>query len=162
MANRVAWYDRRWVMPALAILTFVTMPFQQDIRDAITGVANLGDWLLDSIQALGLVGLVIVLVLRSNQAARTCEGLREHFQQSLANSCSQLEQQLANERKQLHEKLSDLTDSRLKPILEELSTLQSNMKTFDSRLSALDSRLGALDSRIAALTDMMNRSKKPT
>ena len=162
MANRVAWYDRKWVMPALAILTFVSMPFQQDIRDAVTGVVTLDDWFFDFLQAAGLVGLVIVLVLRSNRAARTCEDLREHFRRSLAQNRSKLEKDLANQQKQLQKELAELTDSRLKPVLEGLATLQSNVRTFDSRLSALDSRLGAIDSRVAALTDMVGRSKKPT
>ena len=39
MPKRVnAWYDRKWVMPTLAILTFVSMPFREDIRKAATGL----------------------------------------------------------------------------------------------------------------------------
>ena len=49
MAKRVnAWYDRKWLMPMLAILTFVAMPFREDIREAVSGLGvTLDDWLFD-------------------------------------------------------------------------------------------------------------------
>ena len=36
MPKRVkAWYDRAWLVPAVAILTFVSAPFLEDIRQAV-------------------------------------------------------------------------------------------------------------------------------
>ena len=85
MANRVAWYDRKWVMPTVAVLTFVSMAFIEDIRRAVTGVVVSDDWVFDLLWAGGLIGLVVVLALKSDRAKRACEDLREQFQQDLAD-----------------------------------------------------------------------------
>ena len=157
MAKRVnAWYERKWLMPTLAILTFVSMPFREDIREAVRrrGV-TLDDWLFDFLLAVGLIGLVVVLVLKSDRAARACEDLREQMQEDLANHRNQLKEDLANHRKQLQEDLASLVDSKLKPITDGIGTLQS-------KVSALDSRLAALDSRITALTEVVARSSNRT
>ena len=141
MAKRVnAWYDRKWLMPALAILTFVSMPFREDIREAVKGQGViLDDWLFDFLLAGGLIGLVIVLVLKSDRAARTCEDLREQMQEDLANY-----------RKQLQKDLADLVDSKLKPITDGIGTLQSNVSALGNRLDALDSRITALKELLVA------------
>ena len=133
-----AWYDRKWLMPTLAILTFVSMPFREDIREVVSGLGvMLDDWLFDFLLAGGLIGLVVVLVLKIDRAARIYEDLRD-----------QLQEDLANHRKQLKKDLAALVDSKLQPITDSIGTLQSNV-------SALGSRLDALDSRITALKDMV-------
>ena len=139
-------------MPTLAILTFVCIPFREDIRKAVTGLGViLDDRWLDFLLAGGLIGLVVVLVLKSDRAARICEDLREQFQEDLADHRSQLKKDLANHRKQLQKDQVALFDSKLKPITDGIGTLQSNV-------SALGSHVSALDSRITALKDMVARS----
>ena len=109
----------------------------------------LDDRLLNFLLAVGLVGLVVVLVLKSDRATRTCEDLRE-----------QLQEDLADDREQLQKDLTALLDSRLKPITDGVGVLRSKVGALDSRVSALDSqvralgsRLGLLGTRITALKD---------
>ena len=155
MAKRVnAWYDRKWLMPMLAILTFVAMPFREDIREAVSGLGvTLDDWLFDFLLAGGLIGLVVMLVLKSDRAARTCEDLREQLQEDLADHRNQLKEDLANHRKQLQKDLAALIDSKLKPITDGIGTLQSNVSALGSRLDALDSRMTALKNIVAHSTN---------
>jgi polyhydroxyalkanoate synthesis regulator phasin len=142
MPNRVkAWYDRKWVMRTLAILTLVSAPFREDIREAVKGLGvMLSDRLFDFLLAGGVVGLLVVLMLKSDRAARACEDLRE-----------QMKEHLAKHRKQLQKDLASLVDSKLKPITDGIGTLQSNVAALNSRLQALESRITALESRIAGL-----------
>ena len=163
MAKRVsAWYDRKWVIPTLSILTLV-FPFREDIRKAVTSLGVVLDArLLDFLWAVGLIGLVVVLVLKSERAARTCEDLREQLQEDLANHRNQLKEDLANQRGQLQKDLADLLDSRLKPITDGVGALQLNVSALGSRVSALGSHLGALDLRITALKDAVDRSTNKT
>ena len=143
-------------MPTLAILTFVSTPFGQDIREGVLGVMSY-DWLFDFLLAVGSIGLVILLVLKSGRAARACEGLREQMQEDLASHRNQFKEDLANYRKQLQEDLAPLVDSKLKPITDSIGTLQSNGSALNSRLHALESRIAALESRITALTEAVVR-----
>ena len=150
MANRVAWYDRKWVMPTLAIVTLVSMPFPEDIRRAVTDVVKLDDWFFDAPWTAGIIALVVVLASRIHRATRTCEVLREQFQDDLAKHRRQLKEDRADHRKQLKKDLADLIDSRINPITDGIGKLQSDVSGLGSRLGALDSRLGALDSRLSA------------
>ena len=151
MAKRNAWYDRKWLMPTLAIITLVFMPFREDIRKAVSGLGvMLDDRLFDFLLAGGLIGLVVVLVLKSDRAARICEDLREQLQEDLADHRSRLNEDLENHQRQLQEDLTALVDSKLEPITDGIRTLQSHV-------SALGSRLDALDSRITALKDLVMR-----
>ena len=117
----------------------------------------MNDWLFDFSLAVGLIGLVVVLVLKSDRAARTCEDLREQMQGDLANHRDQLKEDLANHRKQLREDLASLVNSKLQPITDGIGTLQSNVSAFGSRLDALDSRITALKDVVAPPT---NTNKK--
>ena len=171
MAKRVnAWYDRKWVMPTLAILTLVFTLFREDIRKAVTGLGvMLDDRWLDFLLACGLIGLVVVLVSKSERAARTCENLREQLQKDLAAHRNQLKKGLANHREKLQKDQAALLDSRLKPITDGVGTLQSSVRALGSRVSTLSSRvstlsssLDALDSRITALKDVVAHSTNTT
>lgn len=160
-----AWYDRKWLMPTLTIVTLVSMPFREDIRDAgkvLLGGVILDDRLFDFLLVAALVSLVVVLLSKSDRATRTCEDLREQMQQDLANHRKQLKEDLASHRQQLQEDLTALADSKLKPITDGLATLQSNVSASGSRLDALDSRITALkdlvDSKITALKDLVDPS----
>ena len=136
-------------MPTLAILTFGSMPFREDIRTAVIGLGvTWGDRLFDLFLAAVLVGLVVVLVSKTERAARTVEDLREQSQKDLAKHRNQLNADLKNHREQMQKDLAALLDSRLKPITDGLGTLQSNV-------SALNGRLDVLDSRITALKDIV-------
>ena len=101
----------------------------------------LGDRLFDFLLAAGLIGLVAVLVSKSERAARAAEDLRER----------RLQEDLANHREQLQKDLAALLDSRLRPVTDGVGTLQSNV-------SALAGRLDVLDSRITALKAIVGRS----
>ena len=157
MAKRAnAWYDNKWVMPTLAILTFVSMPFREDIRGAVTGLGvTLDDRLFDFLLVGGIIVLVVVLVSKSDRAARTCEDLREQLQEDLAEHRNQLKEDLAEHRKKLQDDLATLADARLKPIADGIRTLQSIV-------SVLGSRVDALDSRITALKEVVTRSSSKT
>ena len=151
-------------MPTLAILTLVSMPFREDIRDvgkSLLGVM-LDDRLFDFLLVAALVGLVVVLLSRSDRATRTCEDLREQMQQDLANHRNQLEEDLASHRKQLEEDLTALADSNLKPITDGIATLQSKVGASGDRLDALHSRITAhkdlVDLRIAELKKLLDPS----
>ena len=161
MAKRTeAWHDKKWLMPTLAVLAIVSSPFVQDIRDAVVqglGIVSL-DWLFDFFLTGGLLGLVVVLMLKSDRAARACEDLRE-----------QVQKDLAEHRKQLHEDLAGLVDPRLQQITDSIATLQSNVVALGSRVDALQSnvialgsRVDVLDSRITALKDAVVSSSTTT
>ena len=153
MAKRgKAWYDRKWVPTILAILSLVSGLFREDIRGAVTGLPLFQvDWFYDILMAVGVIGLVLVLMLKSDRAARTCEDLREQLQKDLAKHRKNLNEDLASHREELQKNLVALVDSRLKPVADGVGTLDSN-------LSAFGNRLGALDSRITALADVVARS----
>ena len=163
-----AWYDKKWLMPALAVLTFISMPFREDIREVVLEVVvkalgvKLGGWLFDVTLAVGLIGLVVVLSLKIDRAARACEDLKGQLDQDFANHRQQLNCDLANYRKQLQEDSAVLVDSKLKPINEGIGTLNSKVSALDSRLAALDSRMAALDSQITALKEVMARPTNTT
>ena len=178
MAKKVdAWYDRKWLLPTLAVLTFVSMPFREDIREVVKGLGVvLDDWLFDSLLAGGLIGLVVLLLLKSDRAARACGDLRGQVQGDLAAHRNQLKGDLADHGRQLKTDLGVLVDSQLSPISDRIGTLQSTVSAFggrleavdsrlaalDARLATLDSRLAALDSRVTALKDAVARSTDPT
>ena len=152
MPKRVkGWYDRKWLVPTFAILTFVSGPFREDIRMAALGVLGLilGDWLFDLLLTGGLIGLAVVLILKSDQATRACEDLRKQLQADLADHRKQLRKELSDHREQLQEDLSALADTKLKQITDSIGTLQSNVSAFGSRLDALDSRITALKDLVA-------------
>ena len=158
MPKRVkSWYDRKWLMPTCAVLTSVSGPFREDIREAILGGLGLivGDWLFDLLLTGGLLGLAVVLILKSDRATRACEDLREQLQGDLADYRKQLREELSDHRKKLQEDLPALVDTKLKQITDGIVTLQSHV-------SALGSRLDALDSRIAALKDLVAHSSSTT
>ena len=162
MTKRVkVWYDRKWIMPTLSILTLFSGPFRQDIRKAVEGLGVMFDdrW-LDFFLAVGLIGLAVVLMSKSERAARTCEDLHEQLQEDLADQRKKFKEDLANHREQLQKDLAALLDSRLRPIIDGVGTLRSNVSALNSRVSALNSRLDALDSRITALKDTIARSFK--
>ena len=152
-----AWYDRRWLVPTLAILTFVSAPFLEDIRGAVlkAGDIVLGDWLFDVLLAGGLLGLAVVLMLKSDRAARASEDLRQKLHQDLADHRRLLQEDLANHREELQQDLGTLVDSKLKPITEGIETLKSKVSTLDSRMAALESRMTVLESRMTALESGM-------
>ena len=153
MARRVnAWYDKKWLVPTLAILTFVSGPFREDIREAVLGGLGLilGNWVFDSLLTGGLIGLAVVLILKSDRATRACEDLREQLRADLADYRKQLRKELLSHRNQLQEDLPALIDTKLKQITDDIGTLKSSVSVLSSRLAALDSRIAALDSRIAA------------
>ena len=80
MPKRVeAWYDRRWLLPTIAIFTLISAPFQEDIRKAVpAGVGvMLEDWFFDFLLTGGMIGLAVVLILKSDRATRACEDLRQ-------------------------------------------------------------------------------------
>ena len=135
-------------MPTVAVLTFVSAPFLEDIRQAVLAGVNviLGDWFFDFLLTGGLIGLAVVLILKSDRATRACEDLLQQLQKDLADHREQLSVDLANNRKQLQEDLSALVDTKLTPISNAIATVQSHV-------SALGSRLDVLDSRITALKD---------
>ena len=158
MPKRVkAWYDREWLVLAVAILTFVSAPFLEDIRKAVlasVGVMS-GDWFFDFLLTGGLIGLAVVLILKSDRATRACEDLRQQLQEDLADHRKQLSADLADNRQQLQEDLSALVDTKLQPISDSLATLRSYVIAFGSRLDALESR-------VAALKDTVERSTSTT
>ena len=160
MPKRVkAWYDRKWLVPTVTILTFVSAPFLEDIRKAVLAGAGvgvmLGDWVFDFLLTGGMLGLVVVLILKSDRATRACEDLRQQLQKDLADHQEQLSADLADKRNQLQEDLAALVDTKLKPISDSIATLQSHV-------SALNGRVDALDSRITALKDTVGRSPSTT
>ena len=135
MPKRVtAWYDRKWLVPTFAFLTFVSMPFREDIREAaLAGVGViLGDWLFDFLLTGALIGLAAVLIFKSDRATRACEDLREQLQEDLANHRTQLNTDLADHRKQLQEELPALVDTKLKPISDAIATLESSVSALGS------------------------------
>ena len=158
MPKRVkGWYDRKWLLPTFAILTFVSVPFREDIRKAVLGGLGLilGDWLFDLLLTVGLIGLAVVLIWKNDRATRACEDLREQLQEDLADYRKQLRKELSGHRNQLQEDLTVLVDTKLKQITDGIGTLQSNV-------SALGSRLDALDSRITALKELVAHSSSTT
>ena len=147
MPKRVkAWYDRRWLLPTIAIFTLISAPFREDIRKAVpAGVGvMLEDWFFDFLLTGGMIGLAVVLILKSDRATRACEDLRQQLQKDLADHRKQLSVDLAGNRKQLQEDLSALVDTKLKPISDDIATLQSHVSAFGGRLDVLDSRITAL------------------
>ena len=162
MEKRVkAWYDRQWLVLTVAFLTFVSAPFLGDIRKAVLegiGVMS-GDWFFDLLLTGGLIGLAVVLILKSDRATRACEDLRERLKEDLAEHGKQLSAVLADHQKQLQEELPALVDTKLKPISDAIATLESSVSALSSRAAALDSRMAALDSRMGALTDALKRSR---
>ena len=109
----------------------------------------------DILMAVGVIGLVFVLMLKSDRATQACEDLREQLQRDLAKHRKHVNEDLTKHREQLQKDLVALVDSRLKPTTDGIGTL-------DSKLSAFGSRLGALESRITALTDVVARSANRT
>ena len=150
MQKRVeAWYDRKWLVPALAILSFVSAPFLEDIRKAVllgVGVIS-NDWLFDILLTGGLIGLVVILILKSDRTMRASEDLRSQLQKNLADHRKLWNADLADHRKQLQEDLPPLVDSKLKQISLEIATLRSLVSASNGRLDALDSRITALKGR---------------
>ena len=142
MANRVAWYGRGWVIPTLTVLTLVATLFPEDIREAVTGVVVLEDRLFEVLRMGGLIGLIVVLVLKSDRAARASEDLREQLLEDLSDHRSQLKEDLADHRKQLQEDLTDLINTRLKPISDGVGMLQSNASALSSHMSAFKQSSG--------------------
>ena len=152
--RRNAWYERKWVPPLLGFFTLVSAPFLQDIRKSAIGLSDpWDDRLFGFLFVGGLIGLVIVLVSKSERAARSCEDLREQLQKDLEKHRHQSTKDLSKHSDQMQEGLAALLDSRLEPIREEVGTLQS-------RVSALDSRMGALESRITALQSLVSQLSK--
>lgn len=154
MAKRTkAWYDGKWLTPTFAVLTFVSLPFREDIRDFIVEDLGLilGDWLLDFLLAAGLFGLAVVLMLKSDRATRASEDLRQQVQQNLADHRTQLRKDLESHRKRLQEDLPAVVDPKLNQITNSVATLQSSV-------SAIGGRLEVLDSRITALKEEVERS----
>ena len=119
-------------MPTLAMLTFISMPFREDIRQVVVGGigVTLDDWLFDVALAGGLIGLVVVLVLKSDRAARACEDLEGQLNQDFANHRQEMNGDLANQRELLQEHLTALVDSKLKPITDDIGTLRSNVSAW--------------------------------
>ena len=114
MPKRVkAWYDRRWLLPTIAIFTLISAPFREDIRKAVpAGVGvMLEDWFFDFLLTGGMLGLAVVLILKSDRATRACEDLRQQLQKDLADHRKQLSADLAGNREQLQEDLSALVAS---------------------------------------------------
>ena len=158
MAKRVkSWYDRAWLVPAITICTLVSAPFLEDIRKAVLASVGvmLGDWFFDFLLTGGLIGLAVVLILKSDRATRACEDLQQQLQEDLADHRKQLSADLADNRQQLQEDLSALVDTKLQPISDSLATLRSYVIAFGSRLDALESR-------VAALKDTVERSTSTT
>ena len=64
--------DREWLVPAVAILPFVSAPFLEDIRKAaLAGVGvMLGDWFFDFLLTGGLIWLAVVLILKVDAISR--------------------------------------------------------------------------------------------
>ena len=137
-------------MPTFAILSFVAMPFQEDLRKAVIGLGiSWGDRLFDVFLTGGFIGLVVVLVLKSDRAARTCEDLREQLKGDLTDHRNRLKKDLAHHREQLRKDLEAVVDSRVKPITDGIGTLQSHVDALGSRLAALESRITALNEMVA-------------
>ena len=159
MPERVkARHDRAWLLPTtLSIFAIVIGLFREDLRKAILVSVGMmsGDWVFDFLLAGGLIGLAVVLLLRSGRATRACEGLRQQLQEDSADHQKQLSADLADNRKQLQEELSALVDSKLKPISDNIAPLQSHV-------ISLGHRLAALESRITALNDTVERSTSTT
>ena len=138
----------------LGILTFVSMPFREDIRQGVKGLGLvLDDRLFDLLLAGALIGLVAVLVAKSERAARACQDHREQLQKDLASHRSQLKKDLAVHREKMQQDLAASLDSRLKPIADAVATLQSNVTALGSRIDALDSRITALKAVVASLKE---------
>ena len=138
----------------LGILTFISMPFREDIRQAVTSLGLvLDDRLFDLFLAGALIGLFAVLVSKSDRAARACEDLREQAQKDLASHRTQLKKDLAKHREQTRKDLMALLDSRLNPITDGVGTLHSNVTALGSRIAALESRVSVLQTTVAALSD---------
>ena len=147
MPERVkAWHDRAWLLPTLSIFAIVIGLFREDIRQGILVSVGMmsGDWVFDVLLAGGLIGLAVVLLVRSDRATRACEDFRQQLQKDLAGHRKQLSEDLAGNRKQLQEDLSALVDTKLKPISDEITTLQSHVSAFGGRLDVIDSRITAL------------------
>lgn len=143
-------------MPTLTVLTLVATLFPEDIRGAVvTGVVVLDDRLFEVLRMGGLIGLIVVLVLKSDRAARASENLRELLIEDLADHRSQLKEYLEDYRKQLQNDLTDLIDSRLKPISDGVGTLQLKASELSSHMSALNSRQAAFESRMTAFESRM-------
>ena len=155
MPKRVkAWYDKKWLVPMVAIFTFVSAPFLEDIRKAVlagVGVMS-GDWFFDFLLTGGLIGLAVVLILKSDRAMLACEDLRQELQNDLLAHRKQLSEDLAGNRKQLQEKLAALVDPKLKPISDAIATIQSHVISLGSRLAALESRITALNDTVERFT----------
>ena len=147
MRKRVkAWYDIKWLVPTVAILAFLSAPFLADIRETVLAGVGLmwGDWVFDFLLTGGLIGLALVLILKSDRATRACEDLREQLEEDLAKHRKQLIGALADHRKQLQEDLPALVDPKLKQISEAIATLQTHVGALSGRVDVLDSRITAL------------------
>ena len=156
MPKRVkAWYDRGWLLTTtLSICAIVIGLFREDIRKAILVSVGMmsGDWVFDFLLTGGLIGLAVVLILKSDRATRACEDLRQQLQEDLADHRKQLSADLADNRQQLQEDLSALVDTKLQPISDSLATLRSYVIAFGSRLDALESRVAALKDTVESST----------
>ena len=79
-------------MPEVAILTFVSAPFLEDIRQAVPRRRwrDVGRLVFDFLLTGGLIALAVVLILKSDRAKRACEDLRQQQQKDLADcgSCA--------------------------------------------------------------------------
>ena len=152
-----AWHDKKWLMPTLGVLALVSSPFAQDIRGAaIKGLGLVSpDWLFDFLLTGGVIGLAILLMLKSDRAARACEDLREQVQGDLASHRTKMRENLSKHRKQLQEDLPASVDPKLKQITDSIATLESHV-------TALGSRVGALESRVVALKEAVERSRSTT
>ena len=104
-----AWYDRKWLVPAFAFLTLVSVPFREDIRDGVLTVAGvaLDRWWFDVILTVGLIGLAAVVMFKSDRATRACQDLQEHLRENLANHRGQLSSDLADNREELNAALTE-------------------------------------------------------
>ena len=155
MPKRVkVWYDKKWLVPSLTFFTFVSAPFREDIRKAVLeGVGvTLGDLFFDVLLTGGIIGLAVVLLLKSDRATRACEDLRQQLKKDSADHQKQLSADLADNRKQLQEELSALVDPKLKPISDNIATLQSHVISLVTRLAALESRINALNDTVERST----------
>ena len=144
-------------MPTLAVLTFVSMPFREDIRlvlQTLFGVVLEDRW-FDLLLAVGVTGLAALLVLTTNRATRTCENLTGQIQDAMADHRSRWQKDLAKHQKQLQQDVSASLDPKFTGLTLEIATLRSHVIALGSRLDALGSRLDALDTKLTAYKEKL-------
>ena len=148
------WYEKKWLAPTVAILTLVSAPFLEDIRKAVlagVGVMSV-DWFFDFVLTGGMIGLALLLIVKSERATRACEDLGQKLTDDLANQRDHFSTALSDSRRRHQEELSTLVDAKLKPISDDIRTLQSYANSLGSRLDALNSRITALNDTVERLT----------